>query len=98
MGALIVFPPPVAVTATEAPATGFPPASRAVIVIVDAVPPAVICPSEAFTVDWLPLTGPDVTVTTELSVMFTPLMRAVMVCCPRLVEANVPVATPLEFV
>ena len=57
-----VVPVPVAASTTVAPAMGFPPASRAVTVIVDGLDPllAVIVPGAAVTVDSAADTAPVV--------------------------------------
>ena len=62
-GCVSVLPEPVAASTTVAPLTGFPPASRAVTVIVDVPLPAVIEVGDAVTVDCEADTDPAVTVT-----------------------------------
>ena len=72
---------PVALNVTVAPATGLPFASRAVTVIVLALPPvdAVIVVGLAATLDWPALTPAAVTVTAAVCVINTPPAVALMV-------------------
>src|SRR5207245_113052 len=87
----------VAASATVAPCTGFPLASRAVTVIVDVPLPAVIG-DVAPTVDWLADTVPAFTTTVAVCVIATALIVAEIVFDSASVDASVPVATPLAFV
>ena len=87
----------VTATVTVAAATGFPNASFAVTVIVDAAPPAVIG-DVAVMVDGAADTVPAVTTTVAVCDTATPLIAADTVFDSATVELNVPVATPLVFV
>ena len=71
-GCVIVLSLPVEASATVAPATGFPFASRAVTVIVLAAPPAVIVPGAEPTVDTCAETAPATKVTPAVCVIATP--------------------------
>src|SRR6266516_2284583 len=93
-----VLPEPVAASTTVAPLIGFPLASRAVTVIVDAPLPAVIEVGEATTLDCDAETDPVVTVTVAVWITATPLMVADTVLVSGVVELSEPVAIPLAFV
>ncbi len=97
-GCVSVLPEPVAASTTVAPLTGFPPASRAVTVIVDVPLPAVIEVGDAVTVDCDAETGPAVTVTVAVWLSATPPAVAETVFVPTTVDCSVPVATPLALV
>src|SRR5207302_1818604 len=71
-----VLPLPVAASTTVIPATGFPEASFAVIVIVVGPPPAVMLAGAAATVDRVAETAPVVTVTAAVWVSAVPLAGA----------------------
>src|SRR5712692_1938129 len=92
-----VFPVPVAASTTVAPGIGLPFASRAVTVMVEPVPPAVIG-EVADTVDCTAETAPAFTTTVAVCVIATALIVADTVFDSAAVELNVPVATPLAFV
>src|SRR6266852_4568472 len=96
-GWVSVLPVPVAASTTVAPGIGLPFASRAVTVIVDPVPPAVIG-EVAATVDWVPETAPAFTTTVAVCVIATALTVADTVFDSATVDDRVPVATPLAFV
>src|SRR6266851_393018 len=96
-GCVRVLPVPVAARVTVAPGIGLPFASRAVTVIVDPVPPAVIG-EVATTVDCAAETVPAFTTTVAVWVTATALMVADTVFDSAAVELNVPVATPLALV
>src|SRR5216683_1074182 len=96
-GCVRVLPVPVAARVTVAPGIGLPFASRAVTVIVDPVPPAVIG-DVAATVDCAAETVPAFTTTVAVWVTATALMVADTVFDSAAVELNVPVATPLALV
>src|SRR5205809_873398 len=113
-GCVSVLPDPVAASTTVAPGIGLPLASRAVTVIVDVPPPAVIG-EMAVTVDCAADTAPAFTTTVTVWVTPIPLILAetttVAVCVIATVlmvadtvldsatsELSVPVATPLAFV
>src|SRR6266852_4112182 len=96
-GWINVFPVPVAARTTVAPGIGLPFASRAVTVIVDPVPPAVIG-DVAATVDCDADTLPALTTTVAVWVTATALIVADTVFEPATVELRLPVATPLALV
>jgi len=100
LGCVSVFPVPVAPSTTVAPAIGFPKASLAVTVMVDAVEPllATIDVGAAVTVDTLPDSAAAVTETLAVAVIATPLIVADTVFDSAIVELRVAVATPLAFV
>jgi hypothetical protein len=87
----------VAASVTVAPGIGFPFASRAVTVIVEAPSPAVIG-DVALTVDCAADTVPAFTTTVVVCVIATELIVADTVFDPAAVELSVPVATPLASV
>src|SRR5439155_739095 len=91
LGCVTVFPKPVALRMTVAPATGLPSASRAVTVIVEVPVPAVI-------VDWAAETAPAFTTTVAVCVMATASIVAETVFDSATVDDSAPVATPLAFV
>src|SRR5437660_6423192 len=93
-----VLPLPVAASTTVIPATGFPEASLAVIVIVVGPPPAVMLAGAAATVDSVADTAPVATVTAAVWVSAVPFTVAETVFPSATVELSVPVATPLPFV
>src|SRR6266550_2060394 len=97
-GCVSVLPEPLADSTTVAPLIGFPPASRAVTVIVDVPLPAVTEVGDPVTVDCDAETGPTVTVTLAVWLSVTPPAVAEMVFVPTTVDRSVPVATPLELV
>jgi len=96
-GWVSVFPVPVAASTTVAPWIGFPFASRAVTVIVDPVPPAVIG-DVAATVDWVAETAPVFTTTAAVWAIATALIVAETVFDSAVVEVRLPVATPAALV
>src|SRR5712692_8071878 len=96
-GWVSVLPVPVAARTTVAPGIGLPFASRAVTVIVDPVPPAVIG-EVAATVDWVPETAPAFTTTVAVWVIASALIVAETVFDSAVVELKLPVATPLALV
>ena len=97
-GCVNVFPVVgVAASVTVAPGIGLPFASRAVTVIVDPVPPAVIG-DVALTVDSVADTVPAFTTTVAVCVIATVLIVAETVFDSATVELKLPVATPLAFV
>src|SRR5439155_26850974 len=75
-GCVSVLPEPLADSTTVAPLIGFPLASRAVTVIVDAPLPAVIDVGDATTLDCDAETDPVVTVTVAVCVTATQLIVA----------------------
>src|SRR6266487_4326997 len=93
LGCVTVFPKPVALRMTVAPATGLPNASRAVTVIVDVPLPAVIG-DVAATLDCAPETVLAVTTTVAVCVTGTVLMVADTVFDSATIELRVAVATP----
>src|SRR5947207_3424294 len=93
LGCVTVFPKPVALRMTVAPATGLPNASRAVTVIVDVPLPAVMG-DVAATLDWAPETVLAVTTTVAVCVTGTLLMVADTVFDSATIELRVAVATP----
>src|SRR6266487_5467029 len=93
LGCVTVFPKPVALRMTVAPATGLPNASRAVTVIVDVPLPAVIGDAAA-TLDCAPETVLAVTTTVAVCVTGTVLMVADTVFDSATIELRVAVATP----
>jgi len=93
LGCVTVFPKPVALRMTVAPATGLPNASRAVTVIVEAPVPAVIG-DVAARLDCAPETVLAVTTTVAVCVTWTALMVADTVFDSATIELRVPVATP----
>ena len=97
-GCVIVFPVPVDVRFTEAPATGFPLASSAVTVTVLVATPAVMLVGAATTVESAADTVPDTTVTVAVGVTAVPPIVAEMTFAPITVDAMVPVTTPLALV
>ena len=97
-GCVSVLPEPLADSTTVAPLIGFPPASRAVTVIVDVPLPAVIEVGDAVTVDCDAETGPTVTVTLAVWLSATPPAVAEIVFVSTTVDRSVPVATPLALV
>src|SRR5213083_224881 len=99
-GCVSVFPAVgVATSATVAPSIGFPPASRAVTVMVDWVDPLDAGIGEvAVTVDWTADTAPAFTTTVAVCVIATALIVAEIVFDSASVDASAPVATPLAFV
>src|SRR5712692_1278055 len=96
-GCVSVFPVPDAARTTVAPWIGLPFASRAVTVIVEPVPPAVIG-DVAATVDTLADTAPAFTTTVAVCVTATALIVADTVFDPAAVELKLPAAIPLAFV
>jgi len=94
-GCVSVFPAlGVAARTTVAPSMGFPCASLAVTVTIEAAPPAVIG-DVAVIVDWDAETAPAVTLTVAVSVITrVPLTVAVIVFTPAAVELRVPVISP----
>src|SRR5216683_1137734 len=96
-GWINVFPVPVAARTTVAPGIGLPFASRAVTVIVDPVPPAVIG-EVATTVDTVADTAPAFTPRVAVCVRATALLVAETVLDSAAVEPRLPVATPLALV
>ena len=99
-GCARVFPAVgVAASVTVAPSIGFPPASRAVTVMVDWLdPPDAVIGEVAVTVDCAADTAPAFTTTVAVCVIATPLIVAEIVFDSASVDASVPVATPLAFV
>src|SRR2546430_1640403 len=93
LGCVTVFPTPVALRMTVAPATGLPNASRAVTVIVDVPLPAVIG-DVAAKLDCAPETVLAVTTTVAVCVTGTVLMVADTVFDSATIELRVAVATP----
>src|SRR2546425_429389 len=87
----------VAASTTVAPWIGFPLASRAVTVMVDVAPSAVMG-DVALTVDCAAETVPAFTTTVEVCVDQLDLIVAATVVAPAPVELSVPVATPLASV
>ena len=98
VGAVSVFPAPVAESVTVAPGTGLPCASRALTVIVDVSVPAVIGEVLAITLDSVSETPLWFTVTAAVWSIVTPLIVAPTVFDSATVELRFPVATPLAFV
>jgi len=99
LGCVRVLPAPVAVSTTVAPAIGFPEASRAVTVIVDALAPLeAVIGDVAATLDCPADTLLAVTTTVAVCVIATAPIVADTVFAPATVELKVPVATPLAFV
>src|SRR5712664_285525 len=96
-GCVRVLPVPVAASTTVAPWIGLPLASRAVTVIVEPVPPAVIG-EVAATVDCAAETVPAFTTTVAVWVIATALIVAETVFDSAVVELKLPVATPLALV
>src|SRR5881296_4076327 len=96
-GWVSVLPVPEAARTTVAPWIGLPLPSRAVTVMVEPVPPAVIG-DVATTVDTLADTAPAFTTTVAVCVTATVLIVAETVFDSAVVDAMVPVATPLAFV
>src|SRR5207245_2342005 len=96
-GCVGVFPVPDAASTTVAPWIGLPLASRAVTVIVEPVPPAVIG-DVAATVDCAAETVPAFTTTVAVWVTATALIVTETVFEPAAVELKFPVATPLALV
>src|SRR5881296_594668 len=96
-GWVSVFPVPVAASTTVAPWIGLPLASRAVTVIVEPVPPAVIG-DVAVTVDWPADTAPGFTTTVAVCVIASVLIVAETVFDSAALELRLPVATPLALV
>src|SRR5881397_426492 len=96
-GWVSVFPVPVAASTTVAPWIGLPLASRAVTVIVEPVPPAVIG-DVAVTVDWPADTAPGFTTTVAVCVIASVLIVAETVFDSAALELKLPVATPLALV
>ena len=82
------LPVPVAASATEAPASRLPLASRAVTVMVTVFAPALATtvPAEADTVDWEAEAPPAFTVTAAVWVIVTPLIVAEIVLGPATAE------------
>jgi len=98
IGCVRVFPVVgVAASATVAPWTGFPLASRAVTVMVD-VPLAAVIGDVAVTLDSVADTAPAFTRTVAVWVIATALIVAETVFEPAAVELKLPVATPLASV
>src|SRR5216117_2979809 len=99
-GCVSVFPAVgVATSATVAPSIGFPPASRAVTVMVDWLDPLdAVIGEVAVTVDWTADTAPAFTTTVAVCVIATALIVAEIVFDSASVDASAPVATPLAFV
>src|SRR2546425_206806 len=96
-GCVNVFPVPEAASMTVAPCIGLPLASRAVTVMVEAVPPAVIG-DVAATVDWPADTAPGFTTTVAVCVIASVLIVAETVFDSAALELRLPVATPLALV
>src|SRR5213593_2574447 len=96
-GCVSVLPVPEAARTTVAPWIGLPLPSRAVTVMVEPVPPAVIG-DVALTVDCAAETVPAFTTTVAVCVTATVLIVAETVFDSAVVDAMVPVATPLAFV
>src|SRR3989449_760307 len=96
-GCVTVFPKPVALRMTVAPAIGLPKASRAVTVTVEVPVPAVIG-DVAARLDCAPETVLAATTTVAVCVTPTALMVADTVFDSGTTELSVPVATPLAFV
>src|SRR6266568_4032903 len=99
-GCVSVFPAVgVATSVTVAPSIGFPPASRAVTVMVDWLDPLdAVIGEVAVTVDWAADTAPAFTTTVAVCVIATALIVAEIVFDSASVDASVPVATPLALV
>jgi len=99
-GCARVFPAVgVAASVTVAPSIGFPPASRAVTVMVDWLdPPDAVIGEVAVTVDCAADTAPAFTTTVAVCVIATALIVAEIVFDSASVDDSVPVATPLAFV
>src|SRR5436309_2745400 len=99
-GCVSVFPAvAVAASATVAPSTGLPPASRAVTVMVDWLAPLdAVIGEVAVTVDWTADTAPAFTTTVAVCVIATALIVAEIVFDSASEDASAPVATPLAFV
>jgi hypothetical protein len=99
LGCVSVLPVPLAARITVAPWTGFPFASRAVTVMVDALAPLeAVIGDVAVTVDCAAETVPTVTTTVAVWVTASALIVADTVFDSATVELNVPVAMPLAFV
>jgi len=96
-GCVTVFPNPLALSTTVAPATGLPRASRAVTVIVDDPLPAVMG-DVAATLDCPPETVLASTTTVAVCVIATVLIVADTVFDPATGELSPPVATPSALV
>src|SRR5207247_9872956 len=98
-GCVSVFPAAgVATRATVAPSIGFPPASRAVTVMVDWLDPLdAVIGEVAVTVDWTADTAPAFTTTVAVCVIATALIVAEIVFDSASVDASAPVATPLAL-
>src|SRR5712691_5737212 len=99
-GCVTVFPAVgVAASVTVAPSIGFPPASRAVTVMVDWLDPLdAVIGEVAVTVDCAADTAPAFTTTVAVCVIATALIVAEIVFDSARVDATAPVATPLAFV
>src|SRR5881409_3530522 len=99
-GCVSVFPAVgVAASVTVAPSIGFPPASRAVTVMVDWLDPLdAVIGEVAVTVDCAADTAPAFTTTVAVCVIATALIVAEIVFDSASVDASVPVATPLAVV
>src|SRR5438093_180798 len=99
-GCVSVFPAVgVAASVTVAPSIGFPPASRAVTVMVDWLDPLdAVIGEVAVTVDCAADTAPAFTTTVAVCVIATALIVAEIVFDSASVDASAPVATPLAFV
>src|SRR6059036_3734741 len=99
-GCVSVFPAVgVAASVTVAPSIGFPPASRAVTVMVDWLDPLdAVIGEMAVTVDCAADTDPAFTTTVAVCVIATALIVAEIVLDSASVDDNVPVVTPLAFV
>src|SRR6266545_3686465 len=97
-GCVSVFPLPAAASTTLAPLTGFPPASRAVTVIVAVPVPGRMDAGAAATVDCEADTGPAATLTVAVCVSAVPSAVAETVFGSATVELKAPVATPLASV
>src|SRR6266571_3659068 len=99
-GCVSVFPAVgVAASVTVAPSIGFPPAARAVTVMVDWLDPLdAVIGEVAVTVDWAADTAPAFTTTVAVCVIATALIVAEIVFDSASVDASVPVATPLALV
>jgi hypothetical protein len=99
-GCVSVFPTVgVVASVTVAPSIGFPPASRAVTVMVDWLDPLdAVIGEVAVTVDWAADTAPAFTTTVAVCVIATALIVAEIVFDSARVDASVPVVTPLAFV
>src|SRR6266540_2747404 len=93
-GCVSVLSLPVAASTTVAPLTGFPPASRAVTVIVDVPVPRRMEAGAAATVDCEADTGPAATLTVAVSVSAVPSALAETVFDSATVVLRVPIATP----